>query len=624
SFTLMDEDSVRKTVAQGKFIRFASNPNISLKWLAGGDGSEQSPHILEASVPDASTSQKGVSQLSSSTTSTSEAQSATPKAVKLAKEQAISTSVNSAKAYTNQEVAKVTGAPGAHASIKELSDAVVSNDQDIAQIEQTLPTKADKSTPLNTSGAITGGGNVGDGLTIGIKDATTGQKGAVQLSSSVSSTSQAHAATPSAVKIAYDLAKSKWAFQPASATVAGATKLSSAVNSVDETLAATPKAVKSAYDLAASKWTYQTATTARIGAVQLSSRVDLADETRAATPKAVKSAYDLAASKWAYKVATLTQAGAVQLSSATDSIDETMAATPKAVKSAHDLAARKWVFVPASKTVAGAVKLSSAINSTSVTYAATPKAVKTAYDLAASKWTHRVATTTQTGTVQLSSSVSSTSETLAATPKAVKTAHDRAVTGEQAAKAYADNLVSQLLGDAPAEHLNTLKELGDALTNNDSDIAAINAELAKKASKAIQITVSGALTGGGDLSGNVALGVQTATTGRPGVAQLSSSVTSTSETLAATPKAVKTAHDKATNALNVANSKWTHRSATTSQTGTTQLSSAVNSTSESLAATPKAIKTAYDLAASKITKAQGDGWWLPKDGTAENAKLLDG
>ncbi|MGP0752636.1 phage tail protein, partial [Escherichia coli] len=59
-----------------------------------------------------------------------------------------------------------------------------------------------------------------------------------------------------------------------------------------ETLAATPKAVKAAYDLANGKYTAQDATTARKGLVQLSSATNSDSETLAATPKAVKSAYD--------------------------------------------------------------------------------------------------------------------------------------------------------------------------------------------------------------------------------------------------------------------------------------------------------------------------------------------
>ncbi|EFI1521317.1 phage tail protein [Escherichia coli] len=195
----------------------------------------------------------------------------------------------------------------------------------------------------------------------------------------------------------------------ASLTAKGFTQLSSATNSTSETLAATPRAVKVAYDLANGKYTAQDATTARKGLVQLSSATSSTSETQAATPKAVKAAYDLAAGKapvshthpWNQitdvPAASLTVKGTVQLSSATNSTSETQAATPKAVKAAYDLAAGKapvshthpWsqiTDVPAaSLTVKGTVQLSSATNSTSETQAATPKAVKAVYDLANGK-----------------------------------------------------------------------------------------------------------------------------------------------------------------------------------------------------------------------------------------------
>ncbi len=207
----------------------------------------------------------------------------------------------------------------------------------------------------------------------------------------------------------------------ATLTAKGFTQLSSATNSTSETQAATPKAVKAAYDLAAGKapvshthpWSQITGVPAASltakGTVQLSSVTDSQSETEAATPKAVKAAYDLAAGKapvshthpWSQitgvPAASLTAKGTVQLSSATDSQSETEAATPKAVKAAYDLAAGKapvshthpWsqiTGVPAaSLTAKGTVQLSSDINSTSEILAATPKAVKAAYDLANGK-----------------------------------------------------------------------------------------------------------------------------------------------------------------------------------------------------------------------------------------------
>ncbi|MEC5363959.1 phage tail protein [Escherichia coli] len=78
----------------------------------------------------------------------------------------------------------------------------------------------------------------------------------------------------------------------ASLAAKGFVQLSSATNSTSEALAATPKAVKAAYDLANGKYTAQDSTTARKGIVQLSSATNSTSETLAATPKAVKAVMD--------------------------------------------------------------------------------------------------------------------------------------------------------------------------------------------------------------------------------------------------------------------------------------------------------------------------------------------
>lgn len=78
----------------------------------------------------------------------------------------------------------------------------------------------------------------------------------------------------------------------ATLTAKGFTQLSSATDSVSESVAATPKAVKAAYDLAKGKYTAQDATTEQKGIVQLSSATDSTSEALAATPKAVKAAND--------------------------------------------------------------------------------------------------------------------------------------------------------------------------------------------------------------------------------------------------------------------------------------------------------------------------------------------
>ncbi len=377
-------------------------------------------HVRSRNHPDATLTAKGFTQLSSATNSTSETQAATPKAVKAAYDLA----AGKAPVSHTHPWSQITGVPAASLTAK----------------------------------------------------------GTVQLSSATDSQSETEAATPKAVKIAYDLARGKYTAQDATTTRKGIVQLSSATNSTSETLAATPKAVKAAYDLAAGKapvshthpWSQITGVPAASltakGTVQLSSATDSQSETEAATPKAVKAAYDLAAGKapvshthpWSQitgvPAASLTAKGIVQLSSATNSTSETLAATPKAVKAAYDLAAGKapvshthpWsqiTGVPAaSLTAKGTVQLSSATDSQSEIEAATPKAVKAAYDLAAGKapvshthpWSQitgvPAASLTAKGTIQLSSAINSTSEILAATPKAVKAAYDLA-NGKQPADA---------------------------------------------------------------------------------------------------------------------------------------------------------------------------------------------
>ncbi|ELF45521.1 hypothetical protein WCG_03126 [Escherichia coli KTE6] len=460
-------------------------------------------HVRSRNHPDATLTAKGFTQLSSATNSTSETLAATPKAVKAAYDLA----AGKAPASHTHPWSQITGVPAASLTAK----------------------------------------------------------GTVQLSSATDSQSETEAATPKAVKIAYDLARGKYTAQDATTTRKGIVQLSSAINNTSETLAATPKAVKAAYDLAAGKapashthpWSQITGVPAASltakGTVQLSSATDSQSETEAATPKAVKIAYDLARGKYTAQDATTTRKGIVQLSSAINNTSETLAATPKAVKAAYDLAAGKapashthpWsqiTGVPAaSLTAKGTVQLSSATDSQSETEAATPKAVKIAYDLARGKYTAQDATTTRKGIVQLSSAINNTSETLAATPKAVKAAYDLAA------------------GKAPVSHTHPWS----------------------------QIT-----------------GVPAASLTAKGTVQLSSATDSQSETEAATPKAVKAAYDLAAGKAPVSHTHpWSQitgvPAASLTAKGTVQLSSAINSTSEILAATPKAVKAAYDLANGK-------------------------
>ncbi|SRB30560.1 putative side tail fiber protein from lambdoid prophage [Escherichia coli] len=435
-------------------------------------------------------------------------------------------------------------------------------------------------------------------------DATLTEKGFTQLSSATNSTSETLAATPKAVKAAYDLAAGKapashthpWnqitGVPSASLTAKGTVQLSSATNSESETEAATPKAVKALHDMLTSKYTGQDATTGRKGIVQLSSATNSNSETLAATPKAVSDALSMAFVK---PTTSLGETDLNTLGRKEDAGDyyqqsDSGARTDRnyPVEKAGELRIRvgawgfcqheytswdpprkfirtvtgnfngngpwsEWVEVTNTDATTGRkgiVQLSSDTNSNSETLAATPRAVKAAYDLAAGKapashthpWNQITgvpsASLTAKGIVQLSSDTNSNSETLAATPRAVKAAYDLAA------------------GKAPASHTHPWN----------------------------QIT-----------------GVPSASLTAKGTVQLSSATNSESETEAATPKAVKALHDMLT-------SKYTGQDATTGRKGIVQLSSATNSNSETLAATPKAVKAAYDLANSKASAAHTHRW----------------
>ncbi|MDM8926154.1 tail fiber protein, partial [Escherichia coli] len=112
---------------------------------------------------------------------------------------------------------------------------------------------------------------------------------------------------------------------------------------------------------------------------------------------------------------------------------------------------------------------------------------------------------------------------------------------------------------------------------------------------------------------NQITGVPSASLTAKGTVQLSSATNSNSETLAATPRAVKAAYDLAASKASASHTHpWNQitgvPSASLTAKGIVQLSSATNSNSETLAATPRAVKAAYDLANSKAAAAHTHRW----------------
>lgn len=135
----------------------------------------------------------------------------------------------------------------------------------------------------------------------GGEKASTSQEGIVQLSSSITSTSEEFAATSKAVNLAYkeaeqalNTANGKWTAVSASTTQEGIVKLNDTITSDSATEAATARAVKQAYFTAFSasqtaniKWTAVNATENTAGIVKISDRLDLVDGSVAASSTAI-------------------------------------------------------------------------------------------------------------------------------------------------------------------------------------------------------------------------------------------------------------------------------------------------------------------------------------------------
>ena len=152
----------------------------------------------------------------------------------------------------------------------------------------------------------------------------------------------------------------------------------------------------------------------------------------------------------------------------------------------------------------------------------------------------------------------------------------------------------------------TLKEKGFVQLSSATDSTSESLAATPKAVKATYDLASGKYT------------AQDASTAQKGLVQLSSATDSTSEALAATPKAVKTAYD-------LANGKYTAQDASTAQKGLVKLSSATDSTSEILAATPKAVKAVNDNANGRVpSERKVNGHSLAGDISVTSQDIFDG
>ncbi|HAK7662481.1 TPA: phage tail protein [Salmonella enterica] len=208
-------------------------------------------HEHSTNHPDATLTQKGFTQLSNATDSDDETKAATPKAVKAAMAEARN------HTHTWNQITGVPDGTLTQKGIVKLSSATDSTSTTEAATPSAVKAAMDKANAAAPASHTHAWNQI-----TGVPDGTLTQKGIVKLNSATDSTSTTEAATPSAVKAAMDKAS---AAAPANHTHAwgqitdvpdgtltqkGIVKLNSATDSTSTTEAATPSAVKAAYDKA--------------------------------------------------------------------------------------------------------------------------------------------------------------------------------------------------------------------------------------------------------------------------------------------------------------------------------------------------------------------------------------
>lgn len=179
----------------------------------------------------------------------------------------------------------------------------------------------------------------------------------------------------------------------------------------------------------------------------------------------------------------------------------------------------------------------------------------------------------ESGLVQLSNSVSGSSEEFGATEKAVAAAYQCGVDALRLANDHTDEKFNQLLGNAPSEALNTLTKLGEKMSDNKDAIVVLTTTIAEKVPLERRINTVGPLFGGGNLKGDLNIGI---------------------------------------------------KDASTSQKGAVQLTEDIESNSSILAMSARGLQKLYNIVKNKLSKETADTLYLSKKETAENTKLFEG
>ncbi len=318
--------------------------------------------------------------------------------------------------------------------------------------------------------------------------------------------------------------------------------------------------------------------------------------------EAATSARDAAASKEAAKSSETNASSSASsaASSATAAANSAKAAkTSETNAKASETAAGQSASAAAGSKTAAALSASAASTSAgqaSASATAAGKSAESAASSASTATTNAVEAAVQASAAARSASAAKTSETNA---KASETSAESSKTAAASSASSAASSASSASAskDEATRQASAAKSSATTASTKATEAAgsATAAAQSKSTAESAATRAETAAKRAEDIASVVAL--EDASTTKKGVVQLSSATNSTSETLAATPKAVKAAYD-------LANGKYTAQDATTAQKGIVQLSSATNSASETLAATSKAVKAANDNANGRVPSAR--------------------
>ena len=472
---------------------------------------------------------------------------------------------------------------------------------------------------------------------IGINAATTAVAGAVQLSDSTSTTSSILAATPTAVKAAYDLANA--ALPKAGGTMTGAitaaaggiifsdastvVAISNSTSTTSSTTAASATAVKGAYDLAALALPLAGGTVtgditfsgAGVGIVfgNASTVEAISDSTSttssiiAASATAVKSSYDLAV--LALPLAGGTMTGVIAFDAgqtfSVTGIQNATAVAKGVVQVGTNIAVASGVIsvASASTAVPGIVQLNNTVGSTSTTQALTAAQGKSLQD-------------------QIDALVVTSNLTLAGTFNATTGLVDSVTTAGTAASfvvgsalpaaaaGNADYFVIVDVAGSSGPAGAAPYHVGDWFLSNGTAWTFLNV-----GTQAVPATTS--VEGVVFLATNAEVQAGSDTSNKAVIpsslqSKLSDSTSTTSSTTIASSTAVKSAYDLANAALPKSGGTMTG-AITAAAAGVifsdastvTAITNSTSTTSSTVASSATAVKSAYDLANAALPKAGG-------------------